>query len=465
MSIMEYFCYDTPRQCQTDTLLTIEENWNNYDVFVVRAPVGSGKSGIAVTLQNWQDGGVIATPNNLLRDQYLNEFDWLQTVKNQEDYWLEKYQMTEKEFRQRIYKYGPKGSEYEADRRVCKRVKTPVVVNYYSYIAHKLQRKLLIVDEAHQLLHTQQDMAAKKLWRHVYGYPLMAATPADVVAWIEKRGAKGLLAKLKKEIESLTPATLLHFGKDRYRGQDKDCLKLIPLNVANEAPIFWPNKTKKIVLMSATIGPQDIAAMGLSTKKVLYVDVESPIPAGNRPILFEPAGNMSYRYQEENIPKLAEAILQKAAANPEKGFVHATYSMAQKLREYLKDDRFMFHGHENKAEVYDKFYNSDPSDGKIMVGSGMFEGIDLKYETATWQCLTKCPYPSLADPAMRYLAEKESEFYNWYVAKDLMQASGRICRGPDDRGVTYLLDSKFKDWYSVNQGDLPVWFTEAVEGM
>ena len=466
-SILDHLPYEIPRQCQIDTLLMIEEHYDAYDCFVVRAPVGAGKSGIAAAIQSWQGGGAIITNNNLLRDQYLEEFDWMKTVKAQEDYWIEKYKMTEKEFRKRIYKYGPKGSEYEADRRCVKRVGTPIVVNYYSYIAHKLQRRLLVCDEAHQLLGTLQNMAAKKVWRHIHGYPKDATTLADVLDWIEGKGSvTGLLQKLKNEIKSLSPATTLCFTKDIYRGYEEDCLKLIPLNVSKESPIFWPSKTKKIVLMSATIGPQDIQAMGLGSRKILYIDVESPIPIGNRPIIFDPAGNMSQAHQREHMPDLATKILELAEQNDEKGFIHATYGMAMRLKGLLEcNDRFMFHNHSNKKEVYEEFYDSDPLDGKIMVGSGMFEGIDLKYGTATWQVMTKCPYPSLADPAMRYLAEKEPDVYNWYVSRDTLQGSGRICRGPSDRGVTYLLDSAFKVWYNRTKEDFPRWFTDAVKGM
>ena len=103
-SILYHLPYEIPRQCQIDTLLMIEEHYDAYDCFVVRAPVGAGKSGIAAAIQSWQGGGAIITNNNLLRDQYLEEFDWMKTVKAQEDYWIEKYKMTEKEFRKSIYK-------------------------------------------------------------------------------------------------------------------------------------------------------------------------------------------------------------------------------------------------------------------------------------------------------------------------------------------------------------------------
>lgn len=456
--IMNHFPYKKARKCQEDTLLAIEKEWLNYDVFIVRAPVAAGKSGIAVAIQSWADVGCIITPNNMLRDQYMKDFKQLKTVKNQDKYWLSKYNMTEKEFRRKIYKYGPKGSEYEKDRRAVKRVSTPVVSNYHAFIAHKLQRKLLIVDEAHSLLSTLQDIHSRKIWRHMYGYPLMASTPADVLDWIESKGeVSGLLAKLRNSIRSLSDGTILEMGQEYYRGASCDCLKLIPLDVSSEAPIFWPNKTKKIILMSATIGKSDIKDMGLSTRRVLYLDVESPIPEAQRPIRFVPVAKMGHRDQVQSIPEIADALFNLASQNEGKGFVHATYDIALKLRPILsQDSRFLFHNDkDDKDNIFDEFKLSKD---KILVGSGFFEGIDLKYELATWQVMVQVPYPSLMNPAYRYLAKHKPEAYLWKTSKDILQASGRVCRDPTDYGITYLLDSRFRKWYLDAKSSLPKWF-------
>lgn len=464
-SILDYFPYDTPRGCQRDTLLEVEREWENYDVFVIGAPTGSGKSGIGATIQSWRlankEGAAYIVPQNVLRNQLLDDFDHMHTVKSQDEYWIEKYQMTEKEFRRKIYKFGPRGSEYEADRRKAKRKGTAIVSNYHTYIAHKLQRDILIADEAHSLLKTMQDMASRKIWRHIHGYPMLANTVSDILQWIESKGSpSGMLLKLKNEIRSLNDGTVIQMGQDYYRGSLCDCMKLLPIDVSNEKPVFWPSKTKKIVLMSATIGEEDIKNMGLSSRRVLYLDVESPIPAENRPVRLVPIADMSHRNQESSIPLLADAILRLASQNPEKGFVHATYDVSRKLRPYLEGDkRFMFHSTaDDKMDVYDKFLESDPSEGKILIGSGLYEGVDMKYDIARWQVMTKAPYPSLMNPAMRYLARELPDSYLWMVTKDILQACGRVCRSETDYGITYLLDTSFKRWYNKAEPTLPKWF-------
>jgi len=464
MSILDYWPFEEFRKGQKEFLLEVEKAWDHYDVIVATAPTGAGKTPISKCIQDWQlaqgSGTAYIVPTNQLRDQAMDDYPDLVTVKKKSEYWLEKYDMNQEQFHKKIYKYGPKGSEYEQDRRKAKLVGSPLVANYYTYLAHNLQRKNLIVDEAHSLLKTLQDMNARKVWRHIDGYPMMASTPSEVLEWIEsKPNVVGLLAKLRNEIKSLSPATLLEFGKGFYRGEEKDCLKLIPLDVSNEKPIFWPNKTKKIVLMSATIGPVDVADMGLSKRRVCYIDMESPIPYENRRVIFNPIADMRMKVQPTSLPIIADEILKIAAVHLDKGMIHATYDIARKLKPLLEQNsRFVFHTKGTKKAVYGEFCASDPAEGKILIGSGMTEGIDLKDDLARWQILLKCPFPSIANPAMRYIMKNDPDKYSWMTSKDTLQACGRVSRGPDDVGTTYLLDSSFEVWYNGNRENLPTWF-------
>ena len=152
------------------------------------------------------------------------------------DYWLPKYSMTEKEFRRRVYKWGPKGSQYNEDLKAVKRVGTPICVNYYSYIAHKLQRNVVIVDEAHLLLGTLQEFAARTIWRHKVPYPDGLRTLAQLKSWAHSAPQTTAIQQLISELESLAPSTLINLTTDTYRGEYRECIKLIPLSVENSAP-------------------------------------------------------------------------------------------------------------------------------------------------------------------------------------------------------------------------------------
>jgi Rad3-related DNA helicase len=469
MSLKEYWPFPSFRGGQESVLDQIEEAWETNDVIVVRAPTAFGKAPTAVTIQNWalSQGlsSAITEPNNNLRKQMLDDYSHLVTVRAMDDYWIEKYQMTEKEFRQKHYKWGPKGSEYNTDLKRVKRVGEPICVNYHSYIAHKLQRNVVIVDEAHLLLGTLQDFAARKIWRHKFPYPSSVRTLAQLKAWAQQGPDTSTFRQLRDELNALTPSTLIQVTTDLYRGVEKQCIKLIPLSVENSPPIFWPSKTQKIILVSATLGLSDIERMGLSNRRVKIIDAPSPIPAERRGVHLSYIGNMSYASQDGNLDALIQKIKELRESNEGNGFVHASYSLAQKIKYRAKDcDWMVFHDRDpkRKQEAYDKFANTPAIDRKVMVGSGFTEGVDMKYDVANWQAIAKIPYPSLGDPAMRWVAQNKGDIYNWMVSRDIMQAAGRVCRAPDDIGLTYILDNSWDRWYQKALPTLPQWFKEAV---
>jgi len=466
--IMEFFPYPTPRGSQEIVLRTIEKKWSDYDCFVVRVPVAGGKSAIGTTVQGWalENGASagIVTPNNLLRDQYLAEFDGLHTLKAQQDYWLERYQMNVKTFmKKHKIKFGPKGCQYNEDRKLVKRVGKPIVVNFMSYLAHSLHRNVMIVDEAHKMLPMLQGLHATKLWRFKERYPADLRTVQQLLLWMESQSVlSNNMKKLRGELKSLTATSTIQFTTDYYRGVEKDCIKIVPLDVSNEAPVLWPKKTKKILMMSATIDATDVDNMGLGTKKVLYIDVESETPEKQRPIIFSPVGSMSQKNKADTLPSLIEEIRKITKSHDgQKGFIHATYELAAILRrEFGSDPRFIFHGSSDKQFQFQRFLDHAPESGVVFIGSGMHEGIDLKGTKGAYQIITNTPFLSLSSPQYRYLAANKPREYIWLTTKEMLQASGRICRTPEDYGKTYILDKDAELWITKAReyGQLPSWY-------
>ncbi|HYE73698.1 MAG TPA: hypothetical protein VEF04_10215, partial [Blastocatellia bacterium] len=113
MSIIKSFS-GLPRPQQEYVLSEIERLWSHYDVFVVQAPVATGKSRIAECIAKWQRGATIITPTQLLVQQYLNDFDACQSIKYRREYSSQK--------------------EYEEAKEALRRGRFPVVVNYYSHL-------------------------------------------------------------------------------------------------------------------------------------------------------------------------------------------------------------------------------------------------------------------------------------------------------------------------------------------
>lgn len=470
----------TLRQAQEDILTKIEEKLNSSDVFIIRAPVALGKTLLAVTIarylqreKKWKSR--ILVPNNLLLDQYLNGFPNMTTLRKRESYTCELYEKQTRKFdcgthSQMMGKNGKRGPYCKGCPYVTalkkSRVMPYVVINNYTYLAYKMYAEGLIIDEGHLMTNMLKDMAAKKLWHHDYQFPNYVRTYGQLYRWTCERLTRTpkdrKLLELKAELTANKVSYLVEKGTSLYRGEERECLKLIPVDVKAQPPLMWPNgKVKKIFFLSGTINRKDVEDMGLGDRRICIIDAPSPIPISQRPLYLDLKFNLSAAAQGKDVPALANYLLELAAQEPGRGFIHAPYSLAQALEPLLSNnDRFLFHNSKNKSKVFSEFKESD---GKIMVASGMYEGIDLADDAARWQVITKVPWANLTEPAMQYLAKQDPEGYANEAVRLIVQAYGRVCRSPQDYGKTILVDRSFTRLYNNYPELFPSWFKDAVE--
>lgn len=491
----------TPRPIQVQALEAIEAKWASADVFVVNLPVASGKSAIAMTLARWVSSlskrsqkSVLLAPNNLLVNQYRAEYPKLHVLKGQDGYFCSTWRITIKELKRRIsvkrtknkLKYcGPESfpdcqgcAEYLSD--IKKTWAMPYMLsNYHIYLAHRLFKRygVVIVDEAHNLISVLQDMAASKIWHHTlppaFQYPLNIRSTDELRAWLSSLPSGYVedhqnLRHFRDCLDS--NKYIFRAATEDYNGEEQHCIKLIPLDLRDEPARFFPDGAiQKIVLLSATLSKKDIEQLGLYTRRITYIEAASPIPASQRPVIVaRDAKNMGYRNQDENMEHLVELIRTLLDEHQDvKGLLHAPYSLALKIKTALArvgdpalSARLLFHNKENKQRVYQEFRAR--TDNAVLIGSGLYEGVDLPYDAGRFQMIAKIPFPSLAEPAVAYKAQEDSDWYAWETCKIVQQAIGRICRGPDDFGSTYILDSTFNKLYFDNKKMWPAWLQESV---
>jgi Rad3-related DNA helicase len=477
LNSLSHFPFPTIRDGQKQALTTIDTHINDVEIFVIRSPVASGKSGIAIACQSALLAAgkscAIVTPNNILRDQYTSEFDHLTTIKAQSDYlvpeatiWhgrrkLPHSDMSVKEFR-RQYGVWPRGNQYTKDLNAAKRKGTACVVNTYGYLAHKLYKDVIIFDEAHELLDMLREIHSKKIWQKKVKYPDGLRTFGELIDWTTRNLDKPNIQLLHDELIKEHPASVIEYTEDLYFGAMEPCIKVKPLHIKDKSPIMWPDKVKRLVLMSATISPKDIEYLGLSDRVVKYIDTPSPIPVERRRILPLNTCSLASRHQDDNLELVVAEIKRIADEHAgQNGLVHAPYSLARKLRqELIEDDRFIFHTQLDKTDKLEEFKRSK---GKILIGSGLYAGIDLKYDLARFQIITKIPFGNLADSRNRWLSKNDSDYYAWETAKNVLQASGRTTRAADDTSVTYVIDNCWSQWYNQCEKLIPLWFREAVK--
>lgn len=441
----------------------------------------SGKSHMAATIgmYSWKKYGtkaMLCVPNNILLKQYQESFPLIASVSKQSSYSCTKYKDQPQKLNCKKSKalQGSfcKDCPYLKDLRKTQAMPLSIS-NYHSYMAYKMYRPTVLFDESHNLINTISGLAAAKLWHHDYHYPSSVSDYRSLWAWATKEITKDIplakankLQKLLEELEANKTTRVYTKGTALYRFEEKDCILAQPVDISNEPPIFWPNKVRKLFMLSATFNSRDIKELGLRNRRVAYVPSPHVIPKERRPWRVEPTLNLSYSSQHTSVPKLAMRIAQILAMRPSKGFIHAPYALAAKLESELNKldlppsiaERLIFHKASDKMKQYAKFKELP---GGVMIASGMYEGISLDEDLARWQIICKVPWPSLAEPAMEYLAKEDSEYYANRTIKDIVQTYGRVCRGPEDYGETIILDNSFIRLYKQYNHLFPRWFIEA----
>lgn len=460
MSILDYFPFPKIRREQKLALLELEENWEKNGVFVMKGPVGLGKSPIAICIAAWlqekyDDGAAILTKDNLLLEQLRDDFPQVPAMFAKRYYSVKDFKVAKQRFEE-SYAY------------MC---------NYHTYMAYKNYRECLIVDEAHNLLDPLLSSGIIKIWQHLYGFPDDIYTKIDLLEWIEEatprtKNHEKKLKKLEKLIVSTRTSHVLSIGWEEYRGAMRRCLKLTPLDARTAPPIWWPPaRVKKLVFMSATINEHDIFDMGLDKRRVCYIDCESPIPPANRPFIKRYVAKVNHQNKKTALPHLVEGIKELLKENPTTGIIHAPYEFAALLKTQLGNEpRLMWHTRDSgdKKATYAKFLKSNPKEARVLIASGMYEGLNLKYDLARWQAIVKVPFLSLGDEAIAEKCKIRPTAYAWSAVKLIIQATGRVCRGPNDHGKTYMLDENYERLertYGGNGGEdklFPDFFLEAV---
>jgi len=496
-SLLSCFPYPEPRPVQEELLRQIEEHWASSDVFVINAPTALGKSAIARSLMTWQPSSSYLVPTNQLLRQFLAEFPDTQALHRVGSYECSTLAASCVS-RHRLMNSFCQGCPLQTAQDIAlEEHQIPLATNFHVYYTRlpRIRRYLMIVDEAHQLIPVLQDMRSIFFWKHKEKYPDNWTDLERMRDWLEdwedareqKYRKKGKpLPKLPAWVEILkegvlgpSPQYVLEEGigvwnggwQDIPRGEPVELpiLKLKPIDIRDldETALMLPSgrRAGKIVLMSATIGPKDIEQLGLDRRRVTYLSCSSPIPASSRPTVYQPVASASKENLVRGTEEMYQYIINELAPyhSGQKGLIHATYEQADLLRRQIpRSNRFLFHTKEDKLDVLAQFINSPVGDGQILVASGMYEGLDLPYDLARWQVITKIPWISLADVAVRYKADREPDWYYWETLKKLIQACGRVCRTPTDMGITYILDSTMSRLWRDGAHLAPQWWLDAV---
>lgn len=350
-SILSFFPKDYPYPGQVEVLERSLEAYENggYDTILVEAPVGFGKSPVAITLAKYFADGYILTPRKALQDQYFEDFTKDVTLlKGMSNYPCFPSGSERAEYfasRDRDYKgnmtynksmdiirtggtpmfsglgcsNAPCGTDKDllsacvADKMcpydfAIERVKErPLIVcNLHSFIANasrtqRLQfRSLMLIDEAHDMRSILRDFITKTF---TVPYPVISARmnipeTEDMQEWVaffsqEVFKDKLTLPEDKEEYEVALGLLTEHSMRNFVVSYEEDpfCVrttfKFIPRNLGNAAESFLLRFGKYRMMMSGTIYDKNYfcRSNGIDPEKTLFIRMPSTF-APNKKLVF-----------------------------------------------------------------------------------------------------------------------------------------------------------------------------------
>jgi len=491
------------RPLQTQYLSWVQGNIAQHDVMIGICPTSSGKSLQNVTTAKWlllQNLRVsLMAPRKFLQDQYIQDFGWLPVLKGMSSYIctdcsIGKSSGTCKTRKMLIGSLCHDCVYIEARKHAD--ASAMALFNFHSYFVNKMYKDVAIIDEGHGAVDLLYGLFGRKLWKCEIGYPddieMLPETISNLITDIidnlnirltmlmKNRMAEEVINKVQEEVENfgmlkvaldecgndflIRKKTELYFGElKKFHKTEQEYIYVKTLRIDKLAErVLWPReKVKKIILTSATIGKEDLNLLGLDNRKISFFECPSNIPRNNRLFLIDPVASMTYRNRQESLPKIAEKIKSLAATHKgQKGIVHCTYEVARSLKKLLGENgRFMYHSNMDRDEVLARFMANKTD--KILIASGMAEGINLKDDLARFQIITMLQFPSLQDDVMAWIAQNMPKLYKWMAIRNLIQQAGRIVRHPDDYGITYFIGSELtKKFYYDTEDMWPSFFKE-----
>lgn len=510
---MRYWPFEKVRESQEILLRKIAENWDRKKFILVQSPTGTGKSGIAIAIsQAVKNKCIISTPQKLLQQQYMNDFETNKKVNISEMKGRNNFSCNQQDSTCADGPGSIKSSlcpecPYMKQKKLAEQTKA-VIMNFAYYMTTCYgnsfkEHPTLIVDEAHNLaeqiiafceIKITDDMLHKIFDNMNINVPELDSLKKyeewmkDLhdTAYLKMKKIKKLFDSFDADIES---NNFSHAGikelKIEYDRLDNFCAKINrylgskdkvewiwsfekSFNKKNEASnnyfLMKPldiylfaddlifSRHEKIILMSATLldKEQYCKTLGISTKEVEWYDVESTFPTENHQFLCHSVGKLGYSELNTTLPKLIPVIkLILEQHKGQKGIIHTnSFKISSYIKDNLKNSRLLI---QESGESNQIIYDEHKVSKKdtVIVSPSMTEGIDLPGDQGEFQIIIKLPFGNLGDNWIKIKSERNPDWYLYKMILTFVQSIGRIQRNEFDKCVTYCLDPSFNFFIKV----------------
>lgn len=523
-----------PKQYQIDALNFIKKSICNKKRFILmNLSTGSGKSFLSAAMfSNWYKNFInsdarfdIITNSKVLQQQYLKDFDFINSYKGRSNYYCDKFNCNCAEGKElcKILKVPCDSCPYDVAKN--KWIASDIgITNFHLfntlslYQTETLNRRgsnVLIIDECHDFESVYSDFLSTKISAKILkkcGLTLKEIEDIDdrfiskikyldkYLEFLERKLIPELsrkkdqfeseltTAKSKKKIELSNfiqniDGKLLSFKHlfESYKNNPTNIVLDVNINKSDKmysgaelvTQHIWIHEYindyvwrhyDHIIFMSASILDRKMFSFinGLDEKITSYYDIPTPFSVKNRKIYYMKIGKMNYNSKEETFQNMIPWIKKILTKyKDKKGIIHTTN---YEITEWLKEN------------VMDKrllFHDTDDrneilekhihsTEPTVLVSPSMMSGIDLKDDLARFQILLKIPYPNISSNKIKSRQKSNPDWYSLKTCMDILQTYGRAVRSGDDYADMFILDSNFSDLLKYNKY-LPEYFLNAVK--
>lgn len=225
-------------------------------------------------------------------------------------------------------------------------------------------------------------------------------------------------------------------------------------------PLLW-GEIPKVVMASATIRPSTMERLGVAPADYDWIEVGSPIPVRNRPILHVPTVRLNARAGEGELGTWVDRIDQIIEGRLDrKGIIHTvSYERADFLMRKSQYRGIMLsHDSKNARAVVEEFKKAPAP--ALLVSPSVHTGYDFPYDAARYQIIGKVPFPDGRSALVKARSAVDQRYQTEVAITKLVQMVGRIVRGPQDWGETFITDDTVRMIYG-HKELLPGWFLDA----
>lgn len=510
-----------PRSNQVEALQWLAEQKAKY--LILEAPVGSGKSNLALTYARYIGGSsFVLTPQRILQEQYTRDNANNPHINLASLYGKSNYTCKSKDCTCEV------GSLVKPECKPCphKLAKEAAKSSQYAVFNYKLgltlfaytnvfsTRRLMVLDECHQMeqglvdfdalsitewrckkyglkFQSFKDMSKAQHWLHEYYSPALRSKLNDLEMecepLFEKRGTDLTRAEINK-IRELS-------GLQEHHDTVMD-ISLHSLDYLNEHYVLvWGDPAQlqfkrlkgvfafhkyikpfaeKFLFMSSTM-PELCADLGLPEEETATISLDSTFPVENRPVVFIPRMKMNASWNnKENAnsrQKMLDTVLELLKTHQyESGIIHTgNFAISEWLVSELIKGKFASHKiyHHNPSSKLDRnavitAFQEDPNPS-VLISPSSTEGLDLKEDLGRFAIVVKIPFGHLGDQWIKRRMDMSMRWYQRRALIDIIQGSGRVVRSAEDWGNTYILDGSWSYLYNQTYHMIPKWWRRAYQ--